>query len=205
LPFVIILLTGKVWRVNLMIQNFVMKKLILLITVIAATTTANAQTTPTPKVNPIVKDFGSVWETPFATEQPSNKMKYNIVVDITDGAAKADTINVYLEAVATLMNLHGVGGVPAKNINMIVVLHKMATNSILTNEFYQKRFKTDNPNLAMIAALKAAGVKFYTCGQTLFRAKLPKESIIPEVEIATSALTTLTTYQLKGYASINFK
>jgi intracellular sulfur oxidation DsrE/DsrF family protein len=183
-----------------------MKKLTLLMIAVGAIITLNAQTTPVPpKVNPIVKDFGSVWEIPFATEQPNSKMKYNIVVDITDAAAKPDTINVYLEAVATLMNLHGVGGVPAKNINMIVVLHKMATNSILTNEMYQKRFKTDNPNLAMIAALKEAGVKFYTCGQTLFRARLPKESIIPEVEIATSALTTLTTYQLKGYASINFK
>lgn len=183
-----------------------MKKLLLLTLAILTITASNAQNTTTPpKVNPIVKDFGPVWEVPFATEQPSSKIKYNIVVDITDAAAKPDTINVYLEAVATLMNLHGVGGVPAKNMNMIVVLHKMATNSILTNEVYQKRFKTDNPNLAIVAALKAAGVKFYTCGQTLFRAKLPKESIIPDVEIATSALTTLTTYQLKGYATINFK
>ena len=173
---------------------------------VAAMATANAQATVNPtKVNPIVKDFGSVWEVPFAQERPDSKMKYDIVVDITDAAAKPDTINVYLEAVATLMNLHGVGGVPAKNINMIVVLHKMAINSIFTNEMYQKRFKMDNPNLPMIAALKAAGVKFYTCGQTLFRARIPQESIIPDVEIATSALTTLTTYQLKGYAMINFK
>ncbi|MBV9986791.1 MAG: DsrE family protein [Chitinophagaceae bacterium] len=157
------------------------------------------------KVNPIVKDFGSVWEVPFAKETPSSKMKYNIVVDITDAAAKPDTINVYLEAVATLMNLHGVGGVPAKNIHIIVVLHKAATYSIFTNEMYQQRFKMNNPNLPLIAALKEAGVEFFTCGQTLFRGKIEEKAIIPEVTIATSALTTLTTYQLKGYAMINFK
>jgi intracellular sulfur oxidation DsrE/DsrF family protein len=157
------------------------------------------------KVNPIIKDFGSVWEVPFAKETPNSKMKYNIVVDITDAAAKPDTLNVYLEAVATLMNLHGAGGVPAKNIHMVVVLHKMATYSIFTNEMYQQKFKTDNPNLPLIAELKAAGVEFFTCGQTLFRGKIEEKAIIPEVTIATSALTTLTTYQLKGYASINFK
>jgi intracellular sulfur oxidation DsrE/DsrF family protein len=182
-----------------------MKKYIFLYLLLCGSLAVSAQTGASVKVNPIVKEIGSVWEVPFATEKPDPEMKYNIVVDITDAAAKSDTINLYLEAAATLLNLHGVGGVPVKNLNMIVVLHKMATNSILTNEAYQKRFKTDNPNLGMIAALKAAGVKFYTCGQTLFRARIPKENILPEVEIATSALTTLTTYQLKGYAMVNFK
>jgi intracellular sulfur oxidation DsrE/DsrF family protein len=158
-----------------------------------------------PKVNPAIKSFGSVWEIPNAKEKPDPNMEYNIVVDITDAAAKPDTINVYLEAVATLYNLHAVGGVPVKNIHMVVVLHKMATYSVFTNEKFQQKFKVDNPNLALIKELSDAGVKFYTCGQTLIRGKIAENEIAPEVKVATSALTTLTTYQLKGYASINFK
>ncbi len=182
-----------------------MKKFYLLAGFLCMLLTADAQNATAPKVNPIVQNFGSVWDVPFAKERPNTKTKYNIVVDITDAAAKPDTINLYLEAVATLINLHGVGGVPAKNIHVIVVLHKMATYSIFTNTKYQEKYKTNNPNLPLITALKDAGVEFYTCGQTLFRGRISEDSIIPEVTIATSALTTLTTYQLKGYASINFK
>ncbi|MEO8171970.1 MAG: DsrE family protein [Sediminibacterium sp.] len=158
-----------------------------------------------PKVNPVIKRYGSVWEIPNAQEKPDPKMDYKILVDITDAADKPDSLNAYLEAVATLYNLHAVGGVPAKNIHMIVVLHKMATYSVFTNEKFQQKFKTDNPNLALVKTLSDAGVKFYTCGQTLIRGKIAENEITPEVKVATSALTTLTTYMLKGYARINFK
>lgn len=164
---------------------------------------AFAQTPP--KVNPIIKPYGSVWEIPNAVEKPDPKLDYKILVDITDAADKPDSLNAYLEAAATLFNLHAVGGVPAKNIHMIIVLHKAATYSVFTNEKFQQKFKTDNPNLALVKTLSDAGVKFYTCGQTLIRGKIAVSEITPEVKVATSALTTLTTYMLKGYARINFK
>ena len=157
------------------------------------------------KVNPIIKSYGSVFEVPFQEEMPDSKMDYKLLVDITDIADKPDSLNAYLEAAATLMNLHAVGGVPEKNIHMIVVLHKMATYSVLNNEAYRQKFKTDNPNLPLITALNNAGAKFFVCGQTMIRMKKDKSNIAPEVKIATSALTTLTTYELKGYARINFK
>ena len=179
-----------------------MKKISLLLSLCLVAFALFAQQ---PKVNPGIKSFGSVWDIPNAKEKPDPKMQYNIVVDITDAAAKPDTINIYLEAVATLFNLHAVGGVPVKNIHMVVVLHKMATYSIFTNEKFQQKFKVDNPNLALIKELSEAGVKFYTCGQTLIRGKIAENEIVPEVTVATSALTTLTTYELKGYSRINFK
>jgi hypothetical protein len=39
----------------------------------------------------------------------------------------------------------------------------------------------------------------------MIKAKIADTEIAPEVKVATSALTTLTTYMLKGYAMINFK
>ncbi len=177
-----------------------MKKTCLFLAVVIAFTQAGAQ-----KVNPVIKDYGAVYDVTFAKERPQSKRQYKIVVDITNAADKPDSLNAYLEATATLMNLHGVGGVPAKNMNVIVVLHKMALYSIFTNEMYQKKFKTDNPNIPLIKALKEAGVEFYTCGQTLMKVNMDEKSIIPEVGVATSALTTLTTYELQGYSVINFK
>lgn len=158
-----------------------------------------------PKVNPIILSFGAVWEIPAAKEKPDASMEYKILVDITNAADKPDTLNLYLEAIATLLNLHGSAGVPAKNIHTVVVIHKMATYSILNNETFRKKFKVDNPNLPLIKELSDAGVKFFVCGQNLIRGKLTETDIAPEITVATSALTTLTTYQLKGYALINFK
>jgi len=179
-----------------------MKKLFFTLSIFI---TATAFGQAPPKVNPAIRSFGSVWEIPNAKEKPDPNIQYNILVDITDAAAKPDTINVYLEAAATLFNLHAVGGVPAKNIHMVIVLHKMATYSIFNNEKFQQKFKVDNPNLPLIKELSDAGVKFYTCGQTLIRGKIAESELAPEIIVATSALTTLTTYQLKGYAMINFK
>jgi len=178
-----------------------MKKIFFSVLLTLAVVCAQAQA----KVNPVIKEFGAVYEVPNAQEKPDSKMDYKILVDITDAADKPDTINVYLEAAATLYNLHAVGGVLPENIHMVVVFHKMATYSIFSNEKYQQKFKVDNPNLPMLKALSDAGVKFFVCGQTMIKAKIPESSIAPEVKVATSALTTLTTYQLKGYAMINFK
>lgn len=185
----------------LFLQNAAMNKIPLLVLLfLLPGSYAIAQ-----KVNPAIPHFGSVYDVPNAKERPDPKRTYKILVDITDGADKPDSLNAYLEAVATLYNLHVVGGVPAKNIDMIVVLHKMATYSIFTNERFQKKFNTNNPNLPLITELSNNGVKFFVCGQTMIKAKIAESDIAPEVTIATSALTTLTTYQLKGYATINFK
>lgn len=157
------------------------------------------------KVYPAIHGYGSVYEVPDALEKPDPAIHYKILVDITDAADKPDSINAYLEAVATLYNLHVVGGVPEKNIDMVVVIHKMATYSILGNEKYRQKFGTDNPNLPLLKTLYDGGVRFFVCGQTMKRAKYSIDQIAPEVKPATSALTTLTTYQLRGYAFINFK
>lgn len=57
-----------------------------------------------------------------------------MLVDITNQAEKPDTLNLYLEAIATLMNLHGSAGVPANKMKVVVVIHKMATYSILNQK-----------------------------------------------------------------------
>jgi intracellular sulfur oxidation DsrE/DsrF family protein len=52
--------------------------------------------------------------------------------------------------------------------------------------------------------LKEAGVKIYFCGQTLLRMGMDEKALAPGVEASVSALTAITTYQLKGYAVIKW-
>lgn len=156
------------------------------------------------KVNPIIKDFGSVYEIPNAVEKPDPKLNYKILVDLTMASSKPDTINLGIEAAITLINLHGVGGVPKEKIKVVMAVHNVAGFTVMNNEAYKARYKVDNPNLPMIQALVDAGVKIVVCGQTLKKRGIDPASLAPGVEVATSALTTITTHQLKGYAMIKW-
>lgn len=178
-----------------------MKKIVLFIFTVIAVSFSHAQDN---KVNPIIKDFGPVYEIPDAVEKPDPKLNYKLLVDLVMASSKPDTINLGIEAACTLLNLHGVGGVPKENINMVMAVHNAAGYTVLNNEAYRARYKTDNPNLPMIQALLDAGVKIVVCGQTLKKRGIDPSTLAPGIGVATSALTTITTYQLKGYATIKW-
>lgn len=156
------------------------------------------------KVNPIIKDFGAVYEIPDAVEKPDPKLNYKILVDLVMASSKPDTINLGIEAACTLLNLHGVGGVPKEKLKMVIAVHNAAGFTVLNNEAYRARYRVDNPNLPMIKALQDAGVKIVVCGQTLKKRGIDPSTLAPGISVATSALTTITTYQLKGYAVIKW-
>ncbi|TDO25861.1 DsrE family protein [Sediminibacterium goheungense] len=178
-----------------------MKKIVLFILTVVAVSFSQAQDN---KVNPIIKDFGPVYEIPDAVEKPDPKLNYKLLVDLVMASSKPDTINLGIEAACTLLNLHGVGGVPKEKINMVMAVHNAAGYTVLNNEAYRARYKTDNPNLPMIQALLDAGVKIVVCGQTLKKRGIDPSTLAPGIGVATSALTTITTYQLKGYATIKW-
>lgn len=178
-----------------------MKKIVLLIITVVAVSFSQAQDN---KVNPIIKDFGPVYEISNAVEKPDPKLNYKLLVDLVMASSKPDTINLGIEAACTLLNLHGVGGVPKEKINMVMAVHNAAGYTVLNNEAYRARYKTDNPNLPMIQALLDAGVKIVVCGQTLKKRGIDPSTLAPGIGVATSALTTITTYQLKGYATIKW-
>ncbi len=178
-----------------------MKKIVCLLLGVTLFNVAFAQDN---KVNPIIKEFGSVYEIPDAVEKPDPKLAYKILVDLVMASSKPDTINLGIEAACTLLNLHGVGGVPKEKIKMVMAVHNAAGYTVMNNEAYRARYQADNPNLPMIKALLDAGVKIVVCGQTLKKRGIDPATLAPGVGIATSALTTITTYQLKGYAMIKW-
>ena len=101
--------------------------------------------------------------------------------------------------IACTINLHVVAGVPLKNISVVIVSHGAGNAVVFTNEHNREMFHTDNPNLKLIKELDNAGAKFIICGQFMDYAGLTKADLLPEVKIALSAITTFTTYRLKGY------
>lgn len=157
------------------------------------------------KVNPIIKEFGGIFEIPDAIEKPDPTLKYNIVIDVVSPSENPKEINDALNNVARLINLHAVGGVPKENLHVVLAIHGGATFTTLDNEQYQQKYGVDNPNLALLQALSESGVvDLFICGQSLIARKVDATKISPYVKKATSMLTTVTAYQLKGFAVLRF-
>lgn len=149
---------------------------------------------------PVIKNYGGIYDVPDAIEKPDPSLDYKIVIDLAGGSERPDELNYGLNNIARMINLHVMGGVPKEKISVIVAVHNEASYSILDNSQYREKYKTDNPNLALYKELKESGVQFYVCGQSLVARKIDRKRISADVGIATSMLTVLTTYQLKGYA-----
>jgi intracellular sulfur oxidation DsrE/DsrF family protein len=175
-----------------------MKKLIFLLLLISFSSSAQE------RQYPIIKSYGGIYDVPNATIKPDSSVEYNIVIDVMTGYLAPSEINPSLDNVARLLNLHAVGGVPAKNMHIVLAVHNESVVAIMNNEAYQKRFKMDNPNLELLKQLQEAGVLISVCGQSLIKRNIDPQKLAPNIEIATSMLTTVTTYQLKGYAVLKF-
>ena len=154
--------------------------------------------------NPVIKSTGTIHDIPLATVKPDPALDYNIVIDVATGPDKPDQVNPSLDNVARLINLHVVGGVPLEKLHVVLAVHNVSAFAMMSNEAYQKRFKLDNPNLRLLEELRGAGVRVTVCGQSLIKREIDAAQLAPGFELATSMLTTVTTYQLKGYAVLKF-
>lgn len=157
------------------------------------------------RLNPIVADFGGIFEIPNAVMTPDPKLKYNIVIDVASESENPKQINDALNNVARLLNLHAAGGVPKENLHVVLAIHGGATYALLNDKAYQTKYGTENPNTKLIQALSESGVvDLFICGQSMIARRVDPENISSLAKVATSMLTTVTTYQLKGYANLKF-
>ena len=72
---------------------------------------------------------------------------------------------------------------------------------VMTNEAHKERY-TRNPNIALIHALKQAGVDIRVCGQGLLARKIDPTQVNPDDQIDLWAMTTLVNLQLKGFVRV---
>lgn len=156
------------------------------------------------RVNPVIKNYGAIYDIPEATVKVDPTMEYKVVIDVFTGSDEPDKIVWGLNNVARMINLHAVSGLKMEQMSIVLAIHGAATYAVMDNKLYKKRFGIDNPNLPLIQELKKAGVKLAVCGQSLIGRDVPVKEVTKEVEIATSMLTTVTTHQLKGYAILKF-
>lgn len=155
-------------------------------------------------VNPIIKNYGGIYDLPYADEKIDPTLDYKIVVEVVRASEKPEEVNWALNNVARMLNLHAMSGVSKDKLHVVLAIHGGAAFTVKNNEEYKKKYGVDNPNLGIYKELQEAGVKIFVCGQSLIARDIDKDKMVPEVKIASSMLTTMTTYQLKGYAMLVF-
>ncbi len=156
------------------------------------------------RINPVIKCAGGIFEVSDVFEKPDPNLNYKIIVELFSASDNSKEINQALNNIARLINLHVSGGVPMGNLEIVVAIHGEATYTITDSKAYEKKYGMPNPNLELYKELSEAGVKLVVCGQSLIARNVARSTIIPEVKIATSMLTTVTTHQLKGFAYLKF-
>jgi intracellular sulfur oxidation DsrE/DsrF family protein len=85
--------------------------------------------------------------------------------------------------------------------DVVAIVHGPAT-AIVTkaNTYSRKTGATGNPNLDLIAKLRSAGVVVAVCDQALHGNGFASSEVAQGVRVDVSAMTTITTLQLRGWA-----
>jgi intracellular sulfur oxidation DsrE/DsrF family protein len=157
--------------------------------------TQTASTLPMPGYN-AAKDFAN------AKELPDPAVDYKVVFSVAANA-KPNEIHPTLKTIALYLNTLAHNGVPANHRHIAAVFHQGGGDAVLANEAYKARHDgVDNPNIAMLKELRAAGVELRVCGQGLLGKKLDPSQLLPGVQADLWAMTTMVNLQLRGYVRV---
>ena len=153
---------------------------------------------------PIIKNYGQVYKIENIELNLQKNKEYKVIFDIYTNSKKEGSINPLINTVARYLNMHAQNGILAENMKVAFVMHGAAAKDALSKEAYKKQFGIENPNAALIAALKEANVDIFVCGQSYKSRGFPIKGISKDVKLSLSALTALVEYQENGYKIINF-
>ena len=175
-----------------------------LIVVLALASASFAPVTAATDAPLLVPGYPAARDVAGAKELPDPHMDYKVVfADGQEAKSKSD-INPMLPSIAQYLNTLGKYGVPAAHRHIVIMFHQRTPDIdiVMTNDAYRERYNRDNPNIAIIHALKEAGVDIRVCGQGLIGRKIDAKQVNPDVQIDLWAMTTLVNLQLKGYVRV---
>ncbi len=161
-----------------------------------ATTLAAAE--PTRSAGPVFDRFGAVFDDVTPDYMPPVE-EYRVIFDVWIGPDEKDVPNRRLDTLARFMNYNARAGVDVEQMHLAVVLHGTAGKALLRNDAYRKRFGVDNPDLPLLDALAARGVRMLMCGQSAAARGYAKDDMIDSTEVAASAYTAILGLQEEGY------
>ena len=153
---------------------------------------------------PTVHGYGKIHYLPHAAYLPQPDRTYKVVFALSQGAGSPSQVNGALEHVARAVNLYAAAGVPLDHLKFVAVAYGAATPFVLNDARYRAAYGVPNPNLPLIARLRAAGVDVAVCGQAVAEHHYQYDWVDKRVTLTLSALTTTTTLENAGYALAQF-
>lgn len=152
----------------------------------------------------LVPGYDVAKDLPGARELPDPNTDYKIVFGVAQDAKNPGDISPELPRVAMFVNTLGKYGVPAEHRHIVVMFHHRSADMdiVMSNEAYRERYGRDNPNIAIIHALKEAGVDLRACGQGVLARKIDMKQVNPDIQVDLWAGTSFVNLQMRGYARV---
>lgn len=147
----------------------------------------------------LIREIGG---TPAVTD-PSFRapadLTYRLAWHVTEAPGEANGIAPGFRSPPNLLRQLESNGVPRRNIKLAVIVHGTATPSLLNNAAYKARTGADNGSVALLTALHEAGVQIIVCGQALINRNVPRDQLLPFVQVATTATSAHAILAAQGY------
>src|SRR4029453_4191691 len=119
---------------------------------------------------------------PGARELPDPKTDYKVVFADGQDAKNPGDGNPSPPTIATYVNTLGKYGVPAEHRHIVIMFHQRTPDIdiVMSNDAYKDRYNRHIPNIALIHALRQAGVDIRVCGQGLLVRKIDSKQVNPD-------------------------
>ncbi|GAA4272295.1 hypothetical protein GCM10022258_15890 [Aquimarina gracilis] len=156
------------------------------------------------KKGAVISNYGKTYEVSSPDFKTDLQSDLKVVFDVGRTFEDNTKVNPLFNTAARYLNMHVDAGVSHEKLKVALVIHGSAAYDILNNAKYQEKYKVDNPNADLIAALSEKGVQIILCGQTAAYRQITKEDALPEIKFALSAMTALVQLQNENYRLINF-
>ncbi|MEW6321734.1 MAG: DsrE family protein [Acidobacteriota bacterium] len=149
---------------------------------------------------PVIDGYGGTFDVPAGSLMPRLDLDYRVAFDVGTAADDPKAVNPKIDAVARFLNMHARAGVPRERLQAALVIHSPGAKDAIDHSAYRERFGVDNPNLPLLEALAAAGVRIYVCGQSLASRGFGFAHVGAPVTVALSAMTAHHLLRAEGYA-----
>ena len=153
---------------------------------------------------PAVPEADGYVDIPNAAVPPAKGRVYKAIFDANRAADKPSQLIPAVNNLGSELNAFAAAGLPGSAAKFVLVFHGPAMDALLDDAHYRAKHGVGNPNLKVLARLKASGVAMFVCGQNLASDKIDPRTLTPDVRVASDALIVLMTYQNDGYALLSF-
>lgn len=145
-----------------------------------------------------IPTFGKVATVASDMPLPANAL-WKHSFDVSDG--ERGQLNRGLESAARFVNMMVEAGVPKERMKVAIVVHGPPVIDVSNTARYAVQYgKAENPNAQLVAALLAAGVDIWVCGQSAAAQDVAKADLQHGVKMALSAITAHAELQRQGYS-----